>query len=151
MKRINARELLNYSNEDLWSILTGDITLIFDNNEEIITNARETLYSHYAWDFHREYPKTPLLPKHHIRTILKGGRLGSDTHLILLGNCMWSTYDQYVSYSADVPEVQLRDILAEKIYRITNLMYNDLTNRLEEYVTSLDLSLIHISEPTRPY
>lgn len=137
MIKITARKLLQYSTDDLWSILTGTFCLVFDNNEEIITNYKETNYSSYAWDFHRNYPNTPLLPKHHVRTILGNNRLGSRTHLNLLGSCMWSVYDAYVNSVSS--ELEFRDLLAEKVYSITNLMYNDLSFKLEEYVVSLDV------------
>lgn len=165
MKRIRARTLLNFSLEQLWNILIGSFTLIFDDGEEITTDARSTLYSAYAWEFHRLFPKTPLLKSHHLRFILgESGRLGSNTHLQLLGNAMWSTYHAYVDnghplvitalkmelapdgYHKEVlrtfpvNEVEFRDHLAEKIYRTTNLMYNELTYKLEEYVVSLDIT-----------
>lgn len=139
---INARTLLSKSTQELWDILTGKFNLRFDDGEVIETNDRETLYSSYAWDLIRQYPKTPILSKHHVKNILVGKRLGADTHLLLLGSIMWSVYDTYVGeYSTDVkPEVQLRDELSEIVYILTNEMYNDLSYRLEEFVTSLDIT-----------
>lgn len=135
MKRIEARYLLSMSTEQLWDILRGRFILVFDDKEECETNARETIYSSYAWQFHRTYPKTPLLKKHHVNFVLGGRRLGMSTHLKLLGNCMWTVRDTYI----DDPAVKLIQ-LAEMTYRLVNLMYNDLTYRLEEYVTSLDIT-----------
>lgn len=163
MKRINARHFLTMTVEDMWDILTGSFVLVFDDGE-ITTNAKATIYSGYAWDFHRLYPDTPLLMKHHVDTILNGKRLGSDTHLELLGTVMWSVYDHLIAkgkpYIAQVmewvkgpdgnkvmqytrrvvSEIQLRDHLAELIYCTTNKMYNQLTYRCEEYVVSLDIT-----------
>lgn len=163
MKTILARTLLNYSVEELWSILTGNFTLRFDNGEELDTNYRETLYSTYAWEFHRRYPLTPLLKEHHLAGVLRGDRLGSDTHLQLLGNVMWAVYDHYTNGNfplhtspiihrrasgvgitqpglAQVSEIEFRDHLAELVYRTSNQMYNDLSYRLSEYVVSLDIT-----------
>lgn len=138
MMRIQAKKLLAYDTDELWGILTGRFILVFDDGEMEV-DAGSTLYSSYAWNFHRDYPNTPLLLKHHVNTTLKGHRLTSDTHLELLGDVMWSVYDKYISsqYVEDV--VGLREELSEKIYRTTNHMYNDLTYRLEEWVTSLDI------------
>jgi hypothetical protein len=130
--RIRARKLLDIPSEQLWDFLTGSFTLIFDDNEEVETNWRETVYSSYAWDFHRQYPNTPLLKKHHVRTILGKKRLGSGTHLDLLGNCMWSVYETYRS-------TVTRDVLAAKIYELTNKIYNEMSHRCEEYVASMDI------------
>ena len=132
MRRISARYLLGMSTERLWELLAGPFTLVFDDGTDFNTNARETLFSSYAWNFHRTYPKTPLLPKHHVAYVLRGGRLRTSSHLKLLGNCLWSVRDTYI----DDPAVKLEQ-LAEMTYRLVNLMYNDLTYRLEEYVTGL--------------
>lgn len=143
MQRILARRLLDFSMEDLWSVLTGEFILIFDDGE-IQTNWKETIYSVYSWDFHRMFPATPLLLQHHVSSVLGDDRLGSDTHLQLLGNVMWSVYDEYVPSGkfkvTNLSEVQFRDKLAEKVYRITNQMYNELSYRLEEWVVSLDIT-----------
>jgi hypothetical protein len=136
LRRFNARYFLSMSMEDMWDTLQGRFVLVFDDGE-LETNARETLYSAYAWEFHRQYPDTPLLKRHHIRQILGKKRLGSKTHLTLLGNAMWSVYGTYAPRNT-MPEIELRDILMETIYRLTNLMYNDLSYRCEEYVVSLD-------------
>lgn len=136
MRTIMARRLLQFTTDELWEMMDGPFKLVFDDGE-IETNAKETLYSTFAWAFHKEYPNTPLLMKHHVRKVLGSDRLSSDTHLTLLGNCMWSVYD---TYKNTVPaEIDLRDKLAERIYQLTNLMYNELTYKLEEYVVSLDI------------
>jgi hypothetical protein len=163
LKKISARFLLNLSVEELWDTLTGNFILVFDDGE-IETNFRETLYSSYVWNFHRHYPDAPLLKKHHVQTVLAGNRLGSETHLELLGNAMWSVYDEYVGKGKPlsimtfgkqgwkmpakgaavmgeiVAEPQFRDYLAEMVYRLNNEMYNDLSYRLSEYVVSLDVT-----------
>lgn len=139
MKRIDARSLLEYSTDDLWDILTGEFTLVFPDGE-IKTNARETLYSSYAWEFHRRFTKAPLLKGHHVQSILNGKRLSSDTHLELLGVCMWNVYDTYIQLpTIEDPIAVDRDPLSEMVYRLTNRMYNDLSYRCEKHVVSLDI------------
>lgn len=132
MKRLSARYLLNYSTDELWELLYGDFILVFEDGE-ITTNHKETLYSSYFWNFHRNYPKTPMLMKHHVNTILKGRRLNSKTHLQMLGSVMWSSYFVY----NDNPENY--DKLAQLVRKTANVLYNDSIIRLEEYVSSLDI------------
>lgn len=150
LKRYRARMLFNYTVEQLWDILEGDFILVFDDGEELVTDARATLYSSYAWEFHRRYPQTQLLAKHHVKSFLGDGRMGSNTHLTLLGNVMWSVYDTHVVGGTAtlpthvMPEIKFRESLAKLIYETTNLMYNDLSYRLEEYVVSLDIT--HVIE-----
>jgi hypothetical protein len=136
LKRISARYLTTLTTEQLWQTLHGEFVLVFDDGE-IATNAKETLYSAYAWRLHREFPKTPMLKKHHVQHTLKGGKLGSKTHLSLLGDVMWSTHD---AYEAEVDGVQFRDTLAKIVYELTNEMYVDLSYRVEADVVSLDIT-----------
>lgn len=135
MSRIMARDLARLSMDTLWEILQGKFTLIFDDGE-IETNWRATLYSAYAWDFHRKYPHTPMLMSHHIDTIIGDGRLSSNTHLKLLGNCMFSAYDAYKALGLGIS----MDLLRKQTYELTNLIYNELTYKLEEYVVSIDIT-----------
>lgn len=137
MLKLKARKLLNYSTEQLWDMLTGNFILVFDNGEEIETNARETIYSSYGWDFFRQFPQTELTPRHHLRTVIGKGRITSGTHLKLFGNCLWDAHDTVVQSFAD--PVQFRDDLARMAYTLTNKLYNDAVVKLSEYVNSMDI------------
>ena len=61
--RILARTLLTIPPHELWEHLTGEFTLIFDNNVEIETNCFEVCFSRYFWVYHNHYPETPILPE----------------------------------------------------------------------------------------
>lgn len=156
LKRYSARVLLDYSQEQLWESLHGPLKLVFDDGHEIITNAREVCLSGYGWEYHREYRETPLLFRHHVQYVLKGGLLDADTHLKMLSECMWSVYDAYLlpEYKARmlgvnieteqlemkvVDEVDLREQLFKRAYELTNYIYNDCSTRCEEYVVSLNI------------
>ena len=135
MKKYLAQDIARLPNEWLWQNLRGEFFLVFEDGE-LQTNWKETIYSAYAWRaFHLAYPKTPFLLKHHVKSIIKNGRLGSKTHLDLLGAVMWTTHDLYMKDGfVD------RDELSRLIYETTNVMYNDLSLRLEDYVVSLDIT-----------
>jgi len=128
MRRISARTLLGMSTDQLWDSLYGDFILVFDDGE-IQTNHRETCYSSYCWDLLREFTT------HHVSKVLNDQLLGSNTHLELLAAVIWDVSD---AYEAD--ESMTLDRLAKRAYEIVNLMYNDLSYRLEEYVVSLDIT-----------
>ncbi len=133
MEKIKARDLLAQTTNQLWESLKPikRFILVFDDNEELEVNWKETIYSSYAWDIIRSYPNTPLLAKHHIRKILGKKRLSPKTSLILLGNVAWDVIDHY-------PD-QDRDIFARYSYIQTNLMYNELSLSMEENVGSIDI------------
>lgn len=135
MLKISAGKLLNYSTQELWDRLRGEFIVVFRDGE-LITNHKEVIYSSYVWDYHRKYPNTPLLMSHHIKSLNKDGETAASAHLKLINNVLWSVYDAY----ANVPDRQaLLDDLSRLGYEITNRMYNELSTRLEEYVTSLDI------------
>lgn len=140
--KIQARRLLDYSTEDLWQILDGDFTLVFDDGE-LDTCANETLYSSYVWDAHRKHPGVPLLMRHHVKHLLDGARLNSGTHLALIGRAVWFVYDSIKDNLPEEAKLKLRYEMAELAYRITNHMYNDLSYKLEAHVMSLDILDFH--------
>lgn len=134
--RIQARKLLAYSTEQLWDLLEGDFIAIFDDGE-IETNEKEILYSSYAWEYHRLHPETPFLLSHHVSSVTKGEYSGTDTHLDLINNVLWSFVEAYRPQFQNVED--LIDIGAIQSYECSNTFYNDLTYRLEAWVTSLDI------------
>lgn len=133
LKRIYARTLLQYTTRDLWNILCIPFIIVFDDQRELVTSAKEALFSSYFWDFHRAYPNTPLLSEHHVQWVLKGKFLGTRTHRELLQNIFWTVVE---TYHLHTPE--LRDHAQKMIYEITNEIHNDLTIRIEDYVVSID-------------
>lgn len=135
--RIRASKLLQFTTNELWDKLEGDFILIFDDGE-IVTNEKEVIYSSYTWDYHRTFPETPLLLKHHVAHVTAKQRAGTNTHLALMENELNTVYDTYRHQTGD--RTALMDQLALMSYEISNVMYNDLTYRCEEYVTGLDIT-----------
>lgn len=141
MIKLLARKMLAYKPDDLWDLLTGEFILVFDDGE-IETNYKETLYSNYFWDFHRRYPETPLLTRHHVNHILKLRPLNARTHNMLL-----TVINRDVSntYKLEMPtELWPLSLL---ISNITNDLYNALVTRIDEYVVGMDiLDFLEITE-----
>lgn len=137
-RTILARSLLQYTIEQLEDILTGTFNLRFDDGD-LETDYKETLYSSLAWRFHKEFPNTPLLKEHHVKSIIKSKSAGVKTHLILLGNVMWCTYNTYEGKPNYENVVQFKDYLRRIVYEITSDMYNYLSYTAEKWVVSLDI------------
>ena len=135
MIKIAARTLLNFDTEYLWGKLTGEFALVFDDGEELLTDSRQTIYSHYTWIFHKQYPKTPLLKKHHVSDVLKSDRLSSSTHIKLFASILWDVYRAY----PEREKVDLLDDLSLLLYQTSSNLYNALLNRIENSVVSLDI------------
>lgn len=126
-----ARALALMSRDELWALPDGPMKLKFDDGM-LETNNRATQYSVYMWDFYREFPKTPALLHHHLGTM----PIGAETHMVLLERVMWDCYYAYCN-DEGVDQKELIERLSELCYICTNNLYNDMTYRLEAYVTSL--------------
>jgi hypothetical protein len=143
--KVHIRSLLNYTTQELWDNLCGDFVLVFDDQSEVLTNELECLFSSYYWELYREYPECVITKSSHVRDIIKDARITADTHTELLSTIFFNVYDHY--YQRVPNKVALLDMLAKRAYEIVNLAYNELTYRLEEYVTTLDLlDFIEVSE-----
>ncbi len=141
MVKLEARKMLSYHPDDLWDVLTGAFVLVFDDGE-IETNYKETIYSNYFWDFHRKYPETPMLMRHHVHHILLQKPLNARTHNALLTII---NRDVCSAYKFTMP----MDIwpLSLLISNITNNLYNALVQKIDEYVVGLDiLDFLEVTE-----
>lgn len=127
MRSIHARDLLNYSYEEMWSLPDERFTLIFDDGE-LITNTRRTIFSYYHWEVNRRYPRTPLLIRHH----MGNGPLTPETMLDILS---YYARDVHNAYGGEYDSEELWKLF----YEVSNTIYNDFTERCEEYVTSSDI------------
>ncbi len=137
MSKIQAYKLLPFTPDELWDKLEGNFVLVFDQ-EEIHTNHREVIYSSYVWEFLRRYPQTPFKISHHVSSVIRNGELGADSLIDLINRVFWDVYDTYFMQYED--KRVLLDELSLLVYQITNKLYNDLSVRLEPYVTSLDIT-----------
>lgn len=128
---IHARELAAMPRDQLWQLPDGPIKVIFDDGV-LESHGRATILSAYMWKLYVLYPKTPALMAHH----LGDQRVGSDTHLKLLGRVMWDCYDAYAQPPGDL---DLIEKLCHEVYKSTNEIYNDFTYRLEPNVRTLSI------------
>lgn len=127
---LNARDVAMMDVDEVWSLPEGTHTLRFDDGT-LKTNTRATIFSWYIWEFIRQYPKTPILKDHHVGDAV----LKSNTHLDLIGRVFWDAYEAYAA-TGDHLEVEQLSRLA---YQVTNKIYNDMTYRLEQYVTTISV------------
>jgi hypothetical protein len=141
--QIHARKVLSFPTNQLWSMITGEFEIVFDNGEVVKTHERDLIYSSYFWDFHRRLSATPLLPEHLVSRVLNGKPLGAKSHLQLIKRIYKDAYTAYSSReglaSLGMTEPALRDLLARIMYEVNNLAYNGLSTRTVEYVTSMDI------------
>lgn len=136
--RLSASKLVMARPIELKNSLTGVFTILFDDGE-ILTDWKQTLYSSYVWEFHRLFPGAKVLKSHHVSSVLKGNRLSGSTHMKLIGNVLWSIYDQLSVSMNEAAKETFRYDLARAAYEITSTMYSEVSYMAEEYVGSLDI------------
>lgn len=142
-KRLLARMIAGMTIEETWQSLMGPIILVFDDGEELLTNHKEVIYSRYFWEFHNQYPGLPILKNHHIQSVLKGSRIGMNTHIKLIKNVLWDCADFLAPNYTPDQMVDVRSELAEFAYNVSNLLYNDEVRKLGRYITSLNILDFH--------
>lgn len=142
LPRFKARRFLDFSIDQLWDVVKGRFILVFDDCVEMEVTGKDTLYSTYFWELHRQYPNTPLLPHHHVKSVLKGKYLTSRTHINLLSNI---SQDVFTTYQINTPHEKAT--VTEKIYRIIDKIYGDLSYRTEAHASSIDiLDFLQVTE-----
>lgn len=127
-----ARDIAAMPIEEVWGLPDlREMALAFDDGV-IVTSMRATIYSRYIWEIHRAFPETPLCIRHHVGN----RRLGSKTHLDLMSEAIRDYRDHMLATRGIMIDMEPMGALA---YSITNQMYNELTVRLEEYVSSTSI------------
>jgi hypothetical protein len=134
MLKINARDILALTNEQLWSIPEGRFILVFDNGEELETDNRRTIFSAYYWLMHKTYPSLPLLKRHHVGDT----QLTPSLHMDMCSKVAWDAYFS-MNLDEDTGVEVIEEICKIVYYGITRNLYNDLTYRLEAYVTTVSI------------
>jgi len=146
MLKFHVREILAMDQDAVWDViphskLSDKILLTYDNGETREEFSRHTIFSQYVWAFHRQYPKTQLLPCHHI-----GNRImDKNVYLDLMSKAYFQCY-----YDNEELGVS-RELLMLILYEITNKVNNMIVGKhLSAYVTTFTiLDLLNIMDHPR--
>lgn len=130
-EKFEARDLLRYEPLELKGVLPNKFTLIFEDGE-IETTRWRTLVSAFFWAYHHNFKNIPLLKKHHIQEVIKGGFYDSSSHTALCENIESTIYEVY---GDDDPT--LIENLSYLAYRSSMEMVNKLMPDMSAYVAPL--------------
>ena len=126
---IEARDVVNMSEDEVFALPNVKLNMLFDDGRMEVTRT-DTIYSWYLWHVHRTYQDTDLLMEHH----LAGRTVTPKSHLDILAKIRVSAIRKYSNVDfVNVPGIN------RTIYEATNLLYNGMTVRLEEYITSISI------------
>lgn len=142
MEIYKARELLYLSPSMIETTLPKEFQIEYDNGVVANSTNRELIYTIFFWEFHRQYPNTPLMYQHHVAQVLNGKLLGMDTHSKLLTNISKSVYE---TYQLNTP--LLMEPIQKLVYQVTNSIHNEISSYAEADVLSIDvLDFIEVCE-----
>lgn len=117
------------SEDEVFALPNATFNMTFDDGQMEV-NRTDTIYSWYLWHVHRTFQDTDLLMEHH----LAGRTVTPKSHLDILAKIRVSAIRKYSSVDfVNVPGIN------RTIYEATNLLYNGMTVRLEEYITSISI------------
>ena len=134
MQRFQVRSLVDHDPHVLWGMLPPEHEIEFEDGEIMKTTNNRTLFSSFAWEFHRQYKNVPILKSHHVQHTMKGGPLNAKTHVDLL-----ERISKDVIFVHQLFKPEMKDNILTILYSATNRIYNEATPYAEAHVTTLDL------------
>lgn len=133
LQSFNVRELVGWS-EDAIAGLPPIHEIVFEDGSKITALLNQTRYSHLFWAVLRAYPRTRILPKHHLATIIKEGSLDTDSH-----NKLCSALSRSVIEDEGLAQPIQKEPLLELVYRTISYAMTMISFWSEEDVTSIDI------------
>lgn len=122
-QRFKARDLLQYPAEQLQDFPEW-FDLEFDDGTVEEVTREHTFYSRYFWEFHKAFPKIPLLKNHHLELVLGDKDYSSDSHTTLCENIQATILEHYDYWNQPINR---------QIAKLTKWLTNDMTNGMTKY------------------
>lgn len=136
MRKMNVRELLTISEEDVWKLPLGQYEVTTEEPSVVIMWSRQLISSWYFLCLHRKYPMM-MIKEHHLFT---KESFSKPENLTLFSNAM---YEHFLRYG----DGEFREELWKDVLLHNNKLYNAITGRCQEYMTSASiLDFIEIAE-----
>lgn len=137
----SADGLVQFTEEEMFNLPEGKMTVVFSDGSRIITTKRRTIYSWFFWRLHREYPGCEVKPRHHVGNI----QIKKGLEMTLGATVFWDVYDESIEHKnpENYPKQDLIWRMSETFYQITNAMHNMVVSKLCSFSTTADLGDIH--------
>jgi hypothetical protein len=138
MTTYSARDLANYTSEEMWGLPKHQVMDIEFDDGILTTSTERTVISWYYWAIHRNWPNTPLLKTHHVQD----KDFSNKVHQGIIEEVY---KDWYYTHNPLYPELHSpakND--KEKAWRVMyddihNAMYNAVNVKCAEYVMTLSI------------
>lgn len=130
---INSRQLLLLSRKDVWNLPEEAIVVTYEDDVVVTNTKKDVIFNRYCWDTVLYYPKTRLVSKLDVKTMLDGSFFNGDTHIQLLERVF-----KQVCLDYNIHEYKYKEPVLKLIYGTVNLIFNELVNRVSDHVTTID-------------
>lgn len=131
MRKFHVRELLFYSLDQIFALPDEDLEIEFDDGSALVASARSTILSWHGWHYFRIDPTVVITSDHHFGATI----ISKNAELNFLGRCQRTLAKHFEAKKTLTIEVM--EELERLTYHLQNMIYNNFTNELEEYVTTL--------------
>jgi len=133
MLKVNARDIFNIPRQDVWNIQQGDYEVLYEDGKVVINRHKELIFNRYAWELITMFPNTPITSSCDIKSIIGDGYYNADTHIKLL-ECIF----KHICEVNNLNFYHQKDPLLKLTYRVFNLIFNDIVQRVSADVSTID-------------
>lgn len=141
-KLFSARDFLKDDPIDLLERLPTNFDMEFDDGSVVRATRNCVYFSRFFWEIHVKYPKTPLLKRHYVGTLIAKSAMNSSTHTTLMSTIR---KDTILTYKMLQP--QSRHGLDLLLTHAFNRCYNQACAEAEEFALSVDyLDFLEIAD-----
>mgnify|MGYP000182746879 CR=1 FL=1 len=131
----DAVNLAAQSHQEILALPAGVWKLNFSDGKSITTTKERTVFSHFFWRLHREFPGCGVLSSHH----LGNGQYVKGAELELCAKVLWDVWDNYTHHK---PNNESTWEMSKVVYEIMNDIHNFTVSDLTPYVTTVDMGAI---------
>lgn len=133
MKPITSKQILSITKTDIWNLPDKEYCITYDDSICVNTTIKHIIFNRYCWDLFEMYPMTPIPSSCSVSAILNGGSYNADTHIKMLETCF-----KHICEFNNINTYTDKEPLLRLVYKIVNTIYNEIVNRVSDYVTTID-------------
>lgn len=133
MEKLLVRNIFNIDRHSIWNIEDKNYIVVFEDNKEAVCNKKHIIFNRYCYDMFSLYPNTPIISTCDITYILNNEFYNADTHIKLL-----ETIFKHICEYNNINAYEHKNPLLKLTYEIVNNIYNEIVNRVSDYVSTID-------------
>ena len=127
------KDLLSIPRQAIFNIPDQDISILYNDNVEVLTSKKYVVFDRYCHELFLLYPNTPITSQCTIKSVIGSGFYNADTHIRLL-----ETIFKHVCDFNHLQFYYQKEPLLKLIYQTVNNIYNEIVQRVSDSVSTID-------------